>query len=329
MHKKKSISVILSVIILLTLAAAVGGANAVAPAETAYTHSTLHFSVRLPASWSGLYRVEETHNSAWFISTNNEDAGYGGLLFGIEVYDEEEYIPTQHVELLIADGKYFYAVYPGGIECDYTNPLLIEEYGIMYEDIEGILETFHYAAEFPFTDVPADAWYYNDVTIAYQTGLINGTSATTFAPNSNLTYAEAVKLAGCMHQLYTTGAVTLTNGSPVWYQSYVDYARANGIISREYNWTAQATRSGYMEIFASALPDNALAPINTVADGAIPDVPMAHPGAAAIYKLYCAGILQGVDAAHSCNPAANIKRSEVAAILTRMMDSSERISFSF
>ena len=143
----------------------------------------------------------------------------------------------------------------------------------------------------------------------------------------SLTYAESIKLAACMHQLYTTGDVTLTNGSP-WYQSYVDYAKQNGIISEDYDWNAPATRMGYMEIFANALPEDALKPINDIADGTIPDVPADHPQSAAIYKLYRAGILQGVDDAHNCKPESNIKRSEVAAILTRMMKEEARISFS-
>ena len=180
---------------------------------------------------------------------------------------------------------------------------------------------------FPFTDVPAAAWYYNDVKTAWEQGLINGKTATLYAPDDNLSYSEAVKLAACMHELYTTGSVTLANGSPNWYDSYVTYAKNNGIIDKDYNWNAPATRAGYMEIFANALPDEAFAPINTIADGAIPDVPMAHPQAAAIYKLYRAGILQGADNAHNCDPGSNIKRSEVAAILTRMMNTSARISF--
>ncbi|MDR0491414.1 MAG: S-layer homology domain-containing protein [Oscillospiraceae bacterium] len=178
---------------------------------------------------------------------------------------------------------------------------------------------------FPFIDVRTSDWFYNDVKTAWEQGLINGKSATIFAPNDNLTYAEAVKLAACMHQLYTTGSVTLTNGSPNWYDSYVTYAKNNGIINKDYNWNAPATRAGYMEIFVNAVP---LSSINTIADGAIPDVPTMHPQAAAIYKLYRAGILQGVDAAHNCNPDSNIKRSEVAAILTRMMNENARISFS-
>ena len=75
----------------------------------------------------------------------------------------------------------------------------------------GLLPVAVNAADLPFTDVKTDAWYYNDIKIAYEGGLINGKSATVFDPDANLTYAEAVKLAACMHQKSTTGEVTLKN----------------------------------------------------------------------------------------------------------------------
>ena len=182
----------------------------------------------------------------------------------------------------------------------------------------------------PFSDVFGTDWFINDVIYAYSKSLIAGTTPTTFAPYSNLKYSEAITLAARMHELYTTGEVTLENDDDLWYQTYVDYAVENGIIASddEYDWNATATRAGYMQIFAKALPDDALKAINSVPDGSIPDVPMNYPGAAAIYKLYRAGILQGNDDAHTCNPDANIRRSEVAAILTRMMNPEKRIEFS-
>ena len=180
----------------------------------------------------------------------------------------------------------------------------------------------------PFTDVKGTDWFIDDVIYAYDKGLIDGTSPTTFSPNSNLTYAQAITLAARMHQLYTKGEITLENGDDPWYQSYVDYAIENGIISGDYDWGAMATRAGYMQIFANALPNDAFAAINSVPDGSIPDVPVDYPGAAAIYKLYRAGILQGNDDAHTFLPEANIRRSEVAAILTRMMNPEVRIEFS-
>ena len=178
----------------------------------------------------------------------------------------------------------------------------------------------------PFEDVSPDAWYYGDVKTAAESGLVNGKTETTFCPDDCLTWAEAVKLAACMNQKYAEGTVSLTNGDP-WYQTYADYARARGIIAGEYDWGAEINRAGYMGIFARALPDSALTAKNPVADGAIPDVPMTHPQAAGIYKLYRAGVVQG-DEEHFCHPDDPIRRSEVAAILTRMMNVGERKSLS-
>ena len=183
-----------------------------------------------------------------------------------------------------------------------------------------------FAAEFNFTDVKTSDWFYNDVKSAVEMGLVNGKTPTTYAPNDNLTYAEAIKLAACMNQLYVDGKVTLTSGNP-WYKPYVDYCIDNEIIDKEYKYTDVATRAGYMGIFAKALPDEGLEAINNVPDNSIPDVSSSKAYAAGVYKLYRAGILTGVDEAHNCNPLANIKRSEVAAILTRMMDETKRVEF--
>ncbi len=184
-----------------------------------------------------------------------------------------------------------------------------------------------------FTDVKADSWYYEDVDNAVRLGIINGKTETTFAPDDNLTYAEAIKLAACMYQLYKDGSVYLVPGGNPWYQIYVDYAKDHGIITENFfykvsNINEKATRAGYMEIFANALPDEALKGINNVPDGSIPDVPMVHESSISIYKLYRAGILTGVDAKHNCKPEDNIKRCEVAAIITRMMDETKRVKFS-
>ena len=183
-----------------------------------------------------------------------------------------------------------------------------------------------------FTDVTQDSWYYEDVDNAVRLGIINGKSETTFAPDDNLTYAEAIKLAACMYQLYKDGSVYLVSGGNPWYQIYVDYAKDHGIITDNFfykvsNINEKATRAGYMEIFANALPDEALKGINNGPDGSIPDVPMIHESSISIYKLYRAGILTGVDANHNCKPEDNIKRCEVAAIISRMMNDDKRIEF--
>ena len=183
-----------------------------------------------------------------------------------------------------------------------------------------------YATKLPFTDVPEKSWYYDDVKSAYESKLINGKKPTKYAPNDNMTAAEAVKLAAAMHMLKNEGKVNFASSKP-WYKVYVDYAKQKKLITDDLDWNRNITRAGYMQIFAQILTDDE-AKKNEVADGSIPDVPMTHPNAKAIYKLYRAGVVVGVDDKKNCSPASNIKRSEVAAILVRMMDVKRRIAFS-
>ena len=62
-------------------------------------------------------------------------------------------------------------------------------------------------------------------------------------------------------------------------------------------------------------------------DGFIPDVKMSDPNGKDIYKLYNAGILQGSDSQFNFLPNTNIKRSEIAAIIVRMVVEEERIGY--
>ena len=108
--------------------------------------------------------------------------------------------------------------------------------------------------------------------------------------------------------VYLNGEVTLSAGDP-WYKPYADYCMANKITAREYDYDKNATRAGYMEIFACALPDEAFEGINDIPDGSILDVDTSSTYAHYVYKLYRAGIVTGVDALHNCEPDENIKYS--------------------
>ncbi len=181
--------------------------------------------------------------------------------------------------------------------------------------------------KFPFTDVKESDWFYNDVITAHKNGLINGKSETQYSPDDNMTYAEAVKLACAIHQLDRDGKVTIPNGSMWWYSTYMDYALTNGIIEQDLSDKANEpiTRKEYVYIFYKALPEEKFAEINNIAAGSIPDV-KAGKYYHRIYTFYRAGILTGSDAEGTFSPDSNIKRSEVAAILTRMFDDSARKS---
>lgn len=183
------------------------------------------------------------------------------------------------------------------------------------------------SAALPFTDVKTSDWFYEYVLYAYNSGLIDGTSKTTYSPTDNLTIASAIKLAACIHQLYNTGDVTLENGSGKWYSSYVEYASNNGITSKTYtNYDAMITREEFVNIFYSALPASEFPEINTVADNAIPDLKMTGNYADRIYAFYRAGILNGTDSKGTFTPTSNIMRHEVSAIVARMFQKDLRVS---
>ena len=174
-----------------------------------------------------------------------------------------------------------------------------------------------------FTDI-GGKWFEGSVARGYSLGLIDGKGQGLYDYKGNVTLAEAIKLAACLHSIYTTGEANFTQGAP-WYQVYVDYCLSKGILTSGYtDYKAAATRAQFAQIFANAMPTAALPVINTVDDNAIPDVKMGDSCAAAVYKLYRAGILTGSDNKGTFNPASNIQRSEMATIVTRMADADLR-----
>lgn len=188
----------------------------------------------------------------------------------------------------------------------------------------------------PFTDVKRGAWYFDDVVSAYERGLVDGMTSTTYAPGGTLTAAQCIKLAACMHQLYHDGEVTLapsTGGGP-WYQSYVDYAAENGIIDGQLKGLEAVTdRLWFVRVFYRALPEREYAAVNEIPDGAIPDIADDASGAKEVYAFYRAGILAGYTNTprydeHAFGAESSITRAEVAAIMNRMFDAEARITFS-
>lgn len=180
-----------------------------------------------------------------------------------------------------------------------------------------------------FYDVSSSAWYYGNVANAYSLGLINGKSANTFDPDGNLTIAETIKLASSCHQLLTAGVTTnLSSSTSEWYSAYVEYATANGIVTEVYdNYNVNATRGQVAVLFSRALisANGNMTEINTVSDGALPDVDTSAWYSAAVYRMYRWGIMTGDDE-HMIYPESAIKRSEISAVVMRMIDTNSRVS---
>lgn len=69
---------------------------------------------------------------------------------------------------------------------------------VVSANTNGSMENFKSSKTYTtgqFVDVSNSDWYAENVKMAYELSLVNGTSDTTFSPNSNLTIAEAITLA--------------------------------------------------------------------------------------------------------------------------------------
>jgi len=179
-----------------------------------------------------------------------------------------------------------------------------------------------------FADVNENAWYgYNmdkSVATAYEYGLVQGSGATAFNPAGNITVAEALAIAARVHSVYNGGTGEFAQGG-VWFQVYVDYAIANGIIAPgdiggsggAGGYVRPATRAEMARIFSRALPEVEFAPQNTVIS--LPDVNSGAPYGSAVFMLFRAGVLVGSDSRGTFNPGDSITRAEAAAIISRVI----------
>lgn len=176
-----------------------------------------------------------------------------------------------------------------------------------------------------FDDVDTDWWYASSIETAYEYGLVEGKLGG-YGPNGFVTIAETIALACRLNSIYFTGYAEFENGTQAWYDTYVDFAVENNIINAgDYaDYNAYATRLQYAKILNSSLPTDALQAINSIDDGIIPDVGSSIKDADCVYSLYRAGILTGNDETGVFAPFENILRSEVAAIVSRMADTSLR-----
>ena len=153
-----------------------------------------------------------------------------------------------------------------------------------------------------FTDVPEGSWCADSVRVAYEYGIMGGKREDWFDAEGKVTIAQAVVMACRLHSFYCDPISLPETAADPWYQPYVDFAGAL--------W--------------AAVPEEALKAVNTVEDGAIPDVSVDDGVAEAVYCLYRAGVLTGNDSRGTFTPDSSITRGAAAAIVGRMADSSLR-----
>ncbi len=194
---------------------------------------------------------------------------------------------------------------------------------------KGDMKHFVALAEYDgrFRDVPKKAWFYPNVALCYEYGLMQGEKKNYFNAEGEITLSEVAAAAARFHCIYLTGDTEMLDRfskGKVLYQSYYDYLFAADLLPASFlsEPESAATREQALGIFARILA-GALEEINTVA--AIPDYVGSYYEP--ILHLYRAGVLTGNDGYGSLCPEENVQRCEIAAILSRVVDSGLREKF--
>ena len=136
----------------------------------------------------------------------------------VTVYNAESPGPLGKPDTLvpqIADGQ------PGG--WDPTDPRAENPWKSVIGDKTG---TSSAILGMPFKDVRVNDWFYPHVLGAYRADLMRGTAADTFAPQSTLTYAQALQM---VYNLRTDKSVPEVPAGSPWYAPALKWAEDNGI----------------------------------------------------------------------------------------------------
>lgn len=188
--------------------------------------------------------------------------------------------------------------------------------------------TIAYSYEFAygqFGDVKDSDWFARVVVDACNYGFFKGKSETAFDPGGLLTLGEAVKLAARFNSISLTGKADFAETVP-FYDVYVEYALAHGIIENRGDFGAPIKRSQFAVMIHDAMPPGALPAINEIPKYGIYDVVPGSDYYDAVHDLYCAGIFAGVDGYGTFSPDSTVTRAEACAIMVRLADKASRIA---
>lgn len=173
-------------------------------------------------------------------------------------------------------------------------------------------------------------WSKEFVEKVYAYGWMDGMGGGKFDPNGDLTVAQAIVLAARLHSVQVNEPIPTTGGA--WYQTYVDYCKANNLLNNFYNaWeegaeakltarlNTKATRMDMVKILsgAASLPGLGWNDEETVS---VPDVDKdADTYNYLVYDWYRNGIVSGDPGTGAFRPNDSIKRGEVAVILCKLL----------
>lgn len=162
-----------------------------------------------------------------------------------------------------------------------------------------------------FVDVPADAWYRNEVAWAVERGITEGTGNNTFTPGRECTHGEIVTMlwrANGKPAADRTAPLSVSS----WYAEAVNWAYERGIIDGSFQESAPCTRADTVSYMWKA----AGRPAVSQAVG-FTDVPSGAAYLQAVNWAVANGITKGTGTGETFAPYQTCTRSEIVTFLYR------------
>ena len=155
----------------------------------------------------------------------------------------------------------------------------------------------------PFKDVKTSAWFGSYVIDLYNDGIINGTSATTYAPNDTLTWAAALKLL-----LVSNGDLKAADATGAdWSKNAIAKAAELGLVAADLDGAKAISRLEFCQVAAKL---NKLAESKT--ESKFTDCTDGY-----VMALVDAKVISGMTET-TFEPAASLTRAQIAKILYQL-----------
>ena len=207
-----------------------------------------------------------------------------------------------------AGGDTYYAFKAATAKFDTGIPLdeAVMEY--VTKELKGVIGTQYAAPQGrillnPFKDVKVSSWFGQYVIDLYNDGIINGTSATTYAPNDTLTWAAALKLLLVSHGDLKAADATGAD----WSKNAIAKAAELGLVAADLDGTKAISRLEFCQVAAKL---NKLAESKT--ESKFTDCTDGY-----VMALVDAKVISGMTET-TFEPAASLTRAQIAKILYQL-----------
>ena len=155
----------------------------------------------------------------------------------------------------------------------------------------------------PFKDVKTTAWYFDPMIHLYESGVINGTSATTYTPDAKLSWAAALKLLLVSHGDLKTEDATGAD----WSKNTIAKAAELGLVAADLDGAKDISRLEFCQIAAKL---NKLAESKT--ESKFTDCADGY-----VMALVDAEVINGMTET-TLEPAASLTRAQIAKIIYQL-----------